>query len=307
MIRIHAPHRSRKLVLALALLLATGSAAAARAARGHLVLVGGGDKPPEAMAKFVELAGGADAPIVVVPTASRGPDTIPYYVDLFHGLGVRDVVGVDVRSPADARRPDVVAAIERARGVFFAGGDQVWILTAFRGSPALDAIRRLYFERGGVVGGTSAGTACQTPIMITGEGDFGTVRARAVETWDGLGLWPGVIVDQHFLARQRFNRLLSVVLEHPAELGVAVDEDTAVWVKPDGTFEVMGRHQVMVIDAAGAAIARRDDGSGRDLLGVHDLRVQLLLAGERYDVVNRKVLPAVAEAPALPTATADGN
>ncbi len=280
-------------VAGLGLLLAAGAQAAA--SRGHLVLIGGGDKPPEAMEKFIELAGGKGAPIVVVPTASTEADTIPYYLDLFRkDYGCSDVVAVDIRGPADARRPEYLAALDRARGVFFGGGDQVRILSAFHGSPALAAVRAV-FERGGVVGGTSAGTACQTPRMITGGGDFTLVRTRAVELWQGLGLWPGVIVDQHFLVRQRSNRLLSVILEHPEELGVGVDEATAVWVKPGDTFEVLGRSAVMVIDASGAKVSSQERDSGQDSLGVHDLKVHVLLPGERYDVARREVLP-----PAVP-------
>lgn len=275
-------------------LLVAASAGAAEG-RGHLVLIGGGDKPPEVMAKFIELAGGKGAPIVVVPTASTEPDTIPYYLDLFRReYGCTDVVAIDVRGPADARRPEVLAALERARGVFFGGGDQVRILSAFDGSPALAAVRALY-ERGGVVGGTSAGTACQTPRMITGNGDFTVVRTRAVELWRGLGLWPGVIVDQHHIVRQRFNRMLSVILEHPEELGVGVDEATAVWVKPDGSFEVLGRSAVIVVDAKGARISSRPQDTGQDSLGAHELRLHVLLPGERYDVARRQVLPPAAQ------------
>lgn len=166
------------------------------------------------------------------------------------------------------------------------------IATAFSGSPVLAAIRRAHAE-GAVIGGTSAGTACQSPRMLTGEGDFKVVRTRAVELLEGLALLPGVVLDQHFLARQRENRLLSVILEHPEELGVGIDEDTAIWVRPDWTFEVMGRSAVMVIDARGATVDRRESESGQDSLGVHDLRVHLLLPGEVFDLETRQVVPPV--------------
>lgn len=267
------------------------AAAGPAGAQGHLVLIGGGDKPPEAVAKFVELAGGREAPIVVVPTASTEDDTIPYYLDLFgRELGVTDLVAVDIRTPADARRADHLAALARARGVFFAGGDQTRILAAFADSPALAAVRRV-FARGGVIGGTSAGTACQTTPMITGEGDFTVIRSGAVALSDGLGLWPGVVVDQHFLARQRANRLLSVVLAQPALLGVGIDEATAVWVEPGGTFEVLGHGSVMVFDARRAPVSRRPFANGQENLGVHGLRLHLLLPGERFDVARRTPLP----------------
>ena len=86
--------------------------------------------------------------------------------------------------------------------------------------------------------------------MLTGEGDFEVISAKNVELSPGLGLFPGAILDQHFVARKRQNRLLSVVLEHPQYLGVGIDEATAAWLKPDGTFEVLGDGAVVVYDAA---------------------------------------------------------
>jgi len=124
--------------------------------------------------------------------------------------------------------------------------------------------------------------------MITGEGDFTVIRAGAVELARGLGLLPGVIVDQHFVARQRSNRLLSVILEHPELLGVGVDEDTAIWVTPGGTLEVIGSRSVVVYDAAKATVTRAAAADGKDLLGVRGLRMDVLLPGDRYDLDRRK-------------------
>jgi cyanophycinase len=262
------------------------------APKGHLVLIGGGEKPPEVMRKFVELAGGPAASIVAIPTASSEPDTGAYYVKLFkEEYGCTNVVSLDIRSKADAMRPDYAELAEGAGGIFFGGGDQVRILTAFPGTPVLAAITSA-FERGAVVGGTSAGTACQSSPMITGEGDFSVIRSRSVELWDGLGFFRNVIVDQHFIARQRSNRLISVILEHPELLGVGIDEDTAAWVRPDGTFEVMGRSCVMVLDAKGATVTRHPRDTGQDGLGVHGMRVHVLLPGEVFNLETRTVVEA---------------
>ena len=256
---------------------------------GHLVLIGGGDKPAEAMRKFVELAGGKDAPIVAIPTASSEADAAEYYEKLFREeLGCTDVVSLRIRSRVDASRPDLAALARKARGIFFGGGDQIRITTALLGTPVGDAVAAA-FASGAVVGGTSAGTACQSRRMITGEGDFTRVRTRSVELWDGLGLLPPeVVVDQHFLRRQRQNRLLSVVLEDPSLLGVGVDEETAIWVRPDGTFQVLGESGVMVLDAKGAAVSSRPRPTGQDLLGVRDLKLHLLLPGDTYDLHARR-------------------
>jgi cyanophycinase len=278
-------------------LFATSAVAAGNAPHGHLMLIGGGDKPLGAMEKFVELAGGKDAPIVVIPTASQEPDTNEYYTNLFRkDYGSTDVVVLPIRSKADANRPELVTAAKRARGIFFGGGDQVRILVALADTPVLEALRDAY-RNGAVVGGTSAGTACQSEMMITGEGDFKVIQSRSVELWDGLGfLRSDVIVDQHFIARQRQNRLLSVLLEHPGHLGIGVDEDTAIWVRPDDTFEVIGAGSVMVFDPAGATIQRSPGTPGKELLGVHGMRMHIVLPGEVFDLERRAPVEAPAKA-----------
>ena len=283
--------RSR-LLLSLALLAALSSAALGgnAPAKGHLVLIGGGDKPPEVMRKFIELAGGPSAPIVMIPTASSEPDAASYYEKLFREEhGCTNAVSLDIRKKADAHRADWTDLARKARGIFFGGGDQIRITNALLGTPVGDAIAAA-FASGAVVGGTSAGTACQSERMITGEGNFSQVATRSVELWTGLGfLPPGVVVDQHFIRRQRQNRLLSVILENPDLLGVGVDEETAIWVRPDGTFQVLGRSGVMVFDAQGGRVSRKPRDTGQDLLGVHALKLHLLLPGETYDLFTRTV------------------
>ena len=297
--------RSLTALLAAALLAAGPAASAAEppsadAPKGHLVLIGGGEKPALVMKKFVELSGGPSAPIVVVPTASEDPDIAPYYTKLFREEhGVKDVVVLPIKTREDAGRADLAAAAARAKGIFFAGGDQVRITKALLDTPVGRAIEAA-FRGGAAVGGTSAGTACQSALMITGEGDFKAIRASVVELSRGLGFFRGVVVDQHFVARQRLNRLLTVVLEHPDLVGVGIDEDTAAWVKPDGTFEVLGDRSVVVVDAKGAAVTRKAVDKGSALLGARDLKVHVLLPGDGYDPFRRTVIPGPATAPARP-------
>lgn len=258
--------------------------------KGNLILIGGGDKPKDAMAKFIQLAGGPQASIVAIPTASEDADAASFYEKLFREeYGCTNVVALDIKTKADAMRPDFAQRAVQAGGIFFGGGDQVRITNAILGTPVGAAIASA-FERGAVVGGHSAGTACQSDPMITGEGDFTVLKANTVELKPGFGFFRGVIVDQHFIKRQRENRLLAVILEHPDLLGVAVDEATAVWVRPDQTFTVMGQSAVVVIDASKAKINRRPGENGKDLLGVHGLKVHVLLPGETFDVKTRAVV-----------------
>jgi cyanophycinase len=276
--------------LAVAGSMALAGTALAAPPKGNLILVGGGDKPKEAMVKFVELAGGPGAPIVAIPTASEEPDTGAYYVKLFkEEYGCTDVAALEIKTREDAAKPEYVDLARKAGGIFFGGGDQSRITRALLDTPVGDAIAAAY-ENGAVVGGTSAGTACQSALMITGEGDFKVIRAGAVELVRGLGFFRGVIVDQHFIIRQRSNRLITVILEHPDLLGVGIDEGTAIWVRPDDTFRVMGASSVMVLDAKSAAIKRQAAEKGKVLLGVHGLRVDILLPGEEYDIGKRAVV-----------------
>lgn len=255
------------------------------AAQGHLVLNGGGGRPRVVMEKFIELAGGPSSLILVIPTASGEADTAARYLDEFATqYGCTRLAALNIRERTDAARADYVNLVEEARGVFFAGGDQRRITAALLDTPVGDALARL-FARGGVLGGTSAGTACMSPLMITGEGDFTVITAANVELTRGLGFFAGVIVDQHFIARQRQNRLIAAVLEHPEFLGVGVDEATAVWVRPDGSWQVLGEGSVMVFDARRARVSRHPRAGGQQyLLGVSGLEVHILLPGQEFSL-----------------------
>lgn len=237
------------------------------------------------MEKFVTLSGGAAAPILVVPSASEEADTGDFYRALFaKDHGCTNVTSLEVRSPADAARTDLVALAEKAGGIFFAGGDQRRITKALLGTPVGAALERAW-RRGAAVAGTSAGTACMSPLMMTGDGDFTVFREKAVELWPGLGFLPGTILDQHFVARGRMNRLFSAVLEHPDLLGIGIDEGTAIWVRPGGTFEVMGAGWVVVVDAREVAVTRRSAGKSTNL-GARDLRVHILQKGDTFPLTD---------------------
>lgn len=280
-----------------ALLLLSLPLHAAEAPKGSLVLVGGGKRPDPVMRKFVELAGGPKASILIVPTASELPDTGAFYVkELGEKLGCSNVTPLEIHGRADADRQANVELVEKAGGIFFAGGDQRRITRALAGSKVLEAIVAAH-RRGAAIFGTSAGLACMSPLMLTGDGEFTTIRAKNVELWPGLGLFPGAVLDQHFVARSRENRLLSVILEHPDLLGIGVDEATAVWLKPDGTFEVLGEGWVMVIDAAATKVTRRAGPKDAIHLGAKNLRVHLLQPGDAYDLATRSPLLAAERVP----------
>ncbi len=280
----------------LAMACATAPTASARAVAspapvstrgGHLVLIGGGDRPAAVMARFVALAGAGARPIVVFPMASEISREVGEELRtqlLSHGARDVQVLHIDARE--DALRPEAVEAVRRAGGVFFSGGDQSRITQRLLGTPLMEALRELW-AGGGVVGGTSAGSACQSGVMFVGEGDETVLRAANIVTAQGIDLFPEAIVDSHFVARKRQNRLVSLVLEHPERLGVGIDEATAVWVKPDRSLEVLGNGWVVLYDARGARVGRADNGR----LSVAGLQQHVLIEGQRFDLQTRTVLP----------------
>jgi len=224
--------------------------------------------------------------------ASSTPDeTGQAYVDELLHAGAGSVFALNV-TRAEADSDAALARMEGVTGVFFSGGDQIRHTRALLGSRLLDRIHRL-FEGGAVVSGTSAGAAVMSRVMITGDevrphedSPFDRVEAEEIVTSEGFAFLPGdVVVDQHFVKRRRNNRLMSVVLEAPGRLGLGVNEGTAIWVKPDGSFEVMGDGPVVVYDAGGARLEREGYG-----LAAADLRVHVLGAGSSFDLQARKVL-----------------
>lgn len=262
------------------------------AAQGTVVAIGGGARPAAVVARIVALGGGPDGRLVVVPYASGDPEGVGQAQrDEFAAAGFGAVAVALGHPDADS----TVALFDGATAVFFSGGDQNRLVHALRGTRALGAVRAV-FARGGVVAGTSAGAAVMSRVMITGDervnpdsaaAPFSTVEPGNVVVDEGFGFVTGAVVDQHFVVRRRQNRLLSLVLERPDLLGVGVDEETAVVVSPDGSFEVVGARGVHVFDASGATVEAR--GRGFSASGV---RLHVLAPGDVF-TATREVVRAV--------------
>jgi cyanophycinase len=210
-----------------------------RKTEGTLLVVGGGIIPDAVRDKFLELAGGRKARLVVIPTASHRIDSgeVPSSYKFWRSQDVASVEWIHTRNPEQANDPSFIKPLESATGVWLGGGDQSLLTAAYRGTAVLEALRRV-LDRGGVVGGTSAGASVMSAVMITG----GTARA---ELGTGFGLAPGLVVDQHFANRNRMGRLLSAVARRPDLVGVGIDEQTAVVLKGT-TMSVIGDAHVWV-------------------------------------------------------------
>ena len=253
-------------------LLATISIAAPAVATEHLVLVGGGERPVAAMQRFVDWAGGPRARLLMILWATEYPkESYESLREDFGALHPGSIEAAPLQPLTPESRADFLKQLEAATGVFFSGGDQTRVMEVLKDTGLLDAIRAKH--RGGTVfGGTSAGTAVMSRIMITGEGDFTVLDGTKVETREGLDLIRGVIVDQHFLKRQRENRLFGLLLQNPQQLGVGVNEDAAVLVTDSRHAEVVGG-LVMIVDGRG----------GKD-----ELHLTIVRPGQRYDLVKRR-------------------
>jgi cyanophycinase len=246
------------LLLGLGLLLAAG--APAHAADTRLVIVGGGERPPEALDRFVSWAGGKAARILVLTWASGEPrescetllGELAAHAPGEAACSLDAVIDTQGKAaPLDAvRKADALERLSRATGVFFTGGDQARIMDVLADVDLL-AVMKARFAAGVVFGGTSAGAAVMSARMITGDGDFSVIDGDAVGVRPGLGLLEGAIVDQHFVKRQRQNRLFGLVLKHPEARGVGIDEDTALLVTGGRHCKVVGKGPVMLVDAKG--------------------------------------------------------
>jgi len=261
--------------------------------RGYLFMIGGGHRPRSLMEKFVSLTSRLGPPRVIILTmASSVPEeTGPSLVKEFKELGVEKVDYYHL-SREEALKPETSSLLDGATGIFFSGGNQTRLTAAILDTPFHQKLLDLYY-RGAIIGGTSAGAAAMSEIMITGEEkrkveegqEWATIESENIITSRGLGFIKEAIVDQHFLRRKRQNRLFSLILENPGLIGLGIDESTAVLVRPDGKLEILGESQVMIIDARQARVLKDEKGK----LGGLNIKLHLLLDGSIFELKTGKV------------------
>jgi cyanophycinase len=239
--------------------------------RGSLVIVGGGQLGPEIVKRFVALAGGLDAEVVLIPTAAENdPVDVKRAAETFsRAFGFKNVAVVHTRDRAEADSEAFVAPLKKASAIWFDGGRQWRIIDAFAGTRTRREIEAV-LARGGVIGGSSAGATIQGSYLVRGAREGNQIlMAKGYE--EGFGYLRGVAIDQHILPRRRADDLVEVIDAHPELLGLGIDESTAVVVEGD-RFEVIGRGVVGIYD-------------GKD----HDgKRYYFLAPGERFDLKSRR-------------------
>ncbi len=259
------------------------------ATRGWIIPIGGGEEKennPQILQRFVDLCGGADADIVILPTASRLADTGSRYEKIFSTLGAGRVATVDFDSRAECEDTDKLQRIAQASGIFFTGGNQLSLSTILGGTPVARLVRGRNAE-GVHVAGTSAGASFISEHMIAFGEDGASPVAGSVRLAPGLGLTNRVIIDQHFRQRDRLGRLLTALAYNPFAVGIGLDEDTAAFIGPDNVIEVEGSGGVTLIDASGIEFSSMDlvdEGQPVCMLGIG---LHLLVAGTCFDLGSR--------------------
>lgn len=270
--------------------------------QGLLMAIGGAeDKVRERviLRAFVDAAGGADANLVVLATASELAETGDRYAATFESLHADTVEVLRVRSREDAldAGSGVIDLLEFASGLFITGGSQLRISTALGGTEIARTIRRRHAE-GMVVAGTSAGAAILSEHMIS-MGDSGaTPRRRLVQMAKGLGLAPEIVIDQHFRQRDRLGRLVTALSYNPGPLGIGVDEDTAAVIDGD-ELRVIGSGAVTVLDASAVRYTDSSEVRRGQAVSMLGLKLDFLTSGCRYDLRRRVGLPPLAGKPSL--------
>lgn len=242
--------------------------------KGALLIVGGGGMPDEVTKKFIELAGGPEALIVVLPTAN--PDPIPAKADagFLERAGAKNVQVLRGRERKDVEDPKALETLKNATGIWFGGGRQWRFVDAYEGTKAHELFRDV-LRRGGVIGGSSAGATIQGDYLCRGSPLNNTdIMSEGYER--GLGFLPGVAIDQHFAQRKRFGDMTALMKTYPQLLGIGIDEATALVVRGH-IAEVLGRNQVHFYDR------RKEIAEGKP-------DYDTVKAGERYDLKARKPL-----------------
>lgn len=213
--------------------------------KGSLVIVGGAMKDTAIVDRFIELAGGVDAPLVIIPTASGALEineerTLRFLVS----RGATDVTIVHTYDSLEADTEEFVAPIKRATGVWFGGGRQWRIVDAY-GSTLSESEIKAVLDRGGVIGGSSAGATIQGSYLARGDTKANTIMMGDHER--GFAYLTNSAIDQHLLVRNRQHDLPEIIEKHPALLGIGLDENTAVIIQGD-SLEVMGQSFVAIYD-----------------------------------------------------------
>ena len=260
---------------------------------GHLLIIGGAEeklRQRQILSRFAALAGGTEGRIAIISTASSlGDEATELYRSLFGQLGIPNVVGLRPITRAEANDPAMADQLRDATGIFMTGGNQLRLSSVIGGT----ALGREIIERhrhGAIVAGTSAGASAISSHMVAFGTSGTTPKQRMTQMSAGLGLLPAVIIDQHFEQRNRIGRLLALIAQSPALLGMGIDEDTAALVSPSGVMEVIGKGSVTILDPARLETDAYEVKRHKPIM-VSGVILHSLPSGYRFDLRRRRLLP----------------
>ncbi len=257
-------------------------------AKGPLIIIGGGEDKEGDRIILREVAKHVNGGKLVIATvASHEPEGyFDAYQKAFEDLGVSELVELYVKDRAETLDPDKLGCFDGAAGVFFSGGDQLRISSQIGDTPVEQRVRELH-ERGGLLAGTSAGASVMSETMLVKGKSGESYKIGDLHMAPGLGLVRDMIIDQHFAERGRFGRLFGAVAHNPRELGIGIDEDTAL-VFENERFEVIGSGCVYVVDGAGVTHSNIAEAEPERSLSMYDIRLHVLSAGDTFNVAKRR-------------------
>lgn len=247
----------------------------------------------------VKEAGGEDANIVVIPTASSIPKEVgENYMTAFTTLGCKNVTVLNIKSKKDSEKEASIQLIKEANCIMFSGGDQSKITNRIGGTTIHRILKERYNnETGFVIAGTSAGAMAMTNEMIAGGSPREAFIKGAVTMYSGLGLIPELIIDTHFIQRGRFGRVSEAVAKFPNLLGFGLAEDTGMIIKNGNECTVIGSGMVIIFDGHKLTHNNEkvlDEGTP---MTIANLTVHVLSNGDQYDISKRLVRVLPIEAP----------
>jgi cyanophycinase len=259
--------------------------------KGPVMPIGGAEERSPSgtiLNTFVELCGGDEARIMIVPTASSEPDTGEDYVDVFTRIGARSVEIARIDSREDADNDELITRLSEMTGVFITGGDQARLNKLVVGTRFAETLRECNNE-GMVVAGTSAGASIVAAHMMSGGMSEAPPHKGMVEMVAGFGLLQDIIVDQHFSQRGRISRLLVTFAGNPGLIAFGIDENTAMIVTSDGMAKAIGEGSVTVVDGRNVYSDYHDVEDGQ-ILTITGSHIHVVAPGRIFDLNRREIL-----------------
>lgn len=223
---------------------------------------------------------------VAIPSNPEG--LFEEYEKAFRALGVKHLYKLEINNRGEATSETKLRILDDATGVFFTGGDQMKITSQIGDTLIFRRLQEIY-EEGGLIAGTSAGAAVMSETMLVAGGDeHSHVIGGSVRMAPGLGLIGDVIIDQHFMERGRLGRLLGAVAQNPKNLGIGIDEQTAIVVERGNGFYVLGSGAVYVVDGSEVTYSNIAEEDLNKTLSIYDVRMHMLSQGDRFDLITRR-------------------